>query len=103
MYFGLKNLETLEISAEAHQISGLGNYGNPCRSSELLLKPWKLYTIEEKGVKPDRKPYHLSYSIRSPYRNLKSENSQEYAQKPQRNCTFINSASGRFECGGWHC
>ncbi len=26
--------------------------------------------------------------------NLKSENSQDYAQKPQQNCTFINSASG---------
>ncbi len=28
------------------------------------------------------------------YRNLKSENSQDYAQKPQRKCTFMNSASG---------
>ncbi len=27
------------------------------------------------------------------YRNLKSENSQDYAQKPQRNCMFMNSAS----------
>ncbi len=27
------------------------------------------------------------------YRNFKSENSQDYAQKPQRNCTFMNSAS----------
>jgi hypothetical protein len=26
--------------------------------------------------------------------NLKSANSQDYAQKPQQNCTFINSASG---------
>jgi hypothetical protein len=26
--------------------------------------------------------------------NLKSENSQEYAQKPQRNCTSMNLASG---------
>ncbi len=25
--------------------------------------------------------------------NLKSENSQDYAQKPQQNCTFMNSAS----------
>ncbi len=30
------------------------------------------------------------------YVNLKSENSQDYAQKPQRNCTFMNSASGSF-------
>ncbi len=28
--------------------------------------------------------------------NLKSESSQDYAQKPQRNCTFMNSGSGRF-------
>jgi hypothetical protein len=27
------------------------------------------------------------------YGNIKSENSQDYAQKPQRNCTFTNSAS----------
>ncbi len=27
------------------------------------------------------------------YRNFKSENSQDYAQKPQRNFTFMNSAS----------
>ncbi len=28
------------------------------------------------------------------YGNLKSEYSQDYVQKPQRNCTFMNSASG---------
>ncbi len=28
----------------------------------------------------------------------KSENSQDYTQKPQRNCTFMNSASGRRDC-----
>jgi hypothetical protein len=28
------------------------------------------------------------------YRNLKSENSQDYAQKPQRKGTIMNSASG---------
>jgi hypothetical protein len=28
------------------------------------------------------------------YRNLKSENFQDYAKKPQRNCTFMNLASG---------
>ena len=29
--------------------------------------------------------------------NLKSKNSQDYAQKPQRNCVFINSAFGKIE------
>jgi hypothetical protein len=52
-----------------------------------------LYTAKEKGGKPDRKPYPLLYGLRSPCRNLKSENSQDYAQKPQLNCTFMNSAS----------
>jgi hypothetical protein len=28
------------------------------------------------------------------YRKLKSESSQDYAQTPQRNCTFMNLASG---------
>jgi hypothetical protein len=48
-----------------------------------------LYTIKEEGGKPDRKPHPLSYGLRKPYRNLKSENSQDYVEKPQRNFTFI--------------
>jgi hypothetical protein len=36
----------------------------------------------------------LPYGLRNPYRNLKSENSQDCAQKPQRNYMFTNSASG---------
>jgi hypothetical protein len=42
------------------------------------------YTVKEKGRKPDKKPYPLPYGLRNPYRNLKSESSQDYAQKPQR-------------------
>ncbi len=30
-------------------------------------------------TKPDRNPYPLSYGLRNPYRNLQSENSQDYA------------------------
>ncbi len=53
------------------------------------------YTVKEKGGKPDRKPYPLPYGLRNPYRNLKSENSQDYSQKPlQNSTTFMNSASG---------
>ncbi len=52
-----------------------------------------LYPVKEKGEKPDKKPYPLPYGLRNPYRNLKSENFQDYTQKPQRNYTFINSAS----------
>jgi hypothetical protein len=40
-------------------------------------------SVKEKGWKPDRKPYPLPYGLRNPYRNLKSENSQHYAQKSQ--------------------
>ncbi len=32
--------------------------------------------------------------LRNPYRNVKSDNSQDYVQKPQRNCMFMNSTSG---------
>ncbi len=42
----------------------------------------------------DRKPYPVPHGLRNPYRNLKSENSQESAQKPQRSCMFMNSVSG---------
>jgi hypothetical protein len=51
------------------------------------------YTVKEKGGKPDRKSCPLPYGLRNPYRSLKSENSQDYAQKPQRNCMFTNSSS----------
>ncbi len=34
--------------------------------------------------------------LRNPYRNLKSENSQDYAQKTQRNSMFMKSASVQF-------
>jgi hypothetical protein len=36
----------------------------------------------------------LVFNVNIEYGNLKYENPQEYAQKPQRNCTFMNSASG---------
>jgi hypothetical protein len=35
----------------------------------------------------------LPYGLRNPYRKSKSANSQDYAQKPQQNRTFMNSAS----------
>jgi hypothetical protein len=54
-----------------------------------------LYTVKEKEGTPDRKPYHLHYGLRNSYGNLRVENSQDYAQKPQRNLTFKNSASGQ--------
>ncbi len=34
-----------------------------------------LYTVKEKGGKPDRKPHPLRYGLRNPYKNIKSENS----------------------------
>jgi hypothetical protein len=58
-----------------------------------------LYTVKEKAGKLDRKPHPLFYGLRNPYRNLKSKNSQYYAQKPQRNCTFMNSASTLCQVG----
>ncbi len=44
-----------------------------------------LYTVKEKGGKPDRKPNSLAFGLRNPHRNPKSENSQDYTQKPRRN------------------
>jgi hypothetical protein len=58
------------------------------RNPDNLLQ-FLLYTVKEKGGKPDRKPYPIPFGLRNPYRNLKSENSQDYAQK--RNYTFMIS------------
>jgi hypothetical protein len=38
-----------------------------------------LYTVKKKSGKPDRTLYPLSHGLRNPYRNLKPENSQDYA------------------------
>jgi hypothetical protein len=35
-----------------------------------------LYTVKEKGGKPDKNPHPLLYGLRNPYRNFKSENSE---------------------------
>jgi hypothetical protein len=59
-----------------------------------------LYTVKEKRRKPDRKPYPRPYGLRNPYRNLKYENSEDYAQDPQQNYTFMNSASNQSAASG---
>ncbi len=81
-------------------------------NSQLYSFAWDSYffkltqpltvSVKEKGREPDRKPYPRSFGLRNPYRNLKSENSQDYAQKPQRDCTFKNSASGLTFSEGGH-
>jgi hypothetical protein len=43
---------------------------------------------------PSRSGLKLVCNVNIVYGNLKSESSQDNAQKPQRNCTFMNSASG---------
>ncbi len=56
-------------------------------NSRNLLQFLQLkYSVREKGGIPNRKPYPLTYGLRNPYRNLKSKNSQDYAQNPQQHC-----------------
>jgi hypothetical protein len=47
-------------------------------------------TVKDKGGEPGRKPYPLSYILRNPYRNLKSENWQDYTQKPTSTKLYVN-------------
>jgi hypothetical protein len=63
----------------------------PCTVSPVQV----LCTEKEKGGKPDRKPYPHTFCLINPYRNFKSENSQDYVQIAQWNCTFMNSDSGQ--------
>jgi hypothetical protein len=57
----------------------------PCYSQSTLLTDFT--------PSPDQKGFKTVCNVNIVYGNLKSENFQDYAQKPQRNCTFINSAS----------
>ncbi len=38
----------------------------------------------------------LAWNVNNVYGDLNSENSQDYVQKPKRNCTFMNSVSALF-------
>jgi hypothetical protein len=67
----------------------------PTHATSYSLTVMLQYTFKKRR-KHDRKPYPLPYGLRNPYRRLKSENSQGYSQKPQRNCKFMYSASGNF-------
>jgi hypothetical protein len=46
----------------------------------LTVSTVQLLYILNKGGKPERKPYPLPYDLRNLHRNLKSENSQDYAR-----------------------
>jgi hypothetical protein len=41
-----------------------------------LIQPLTV-SVYDKGGKPDIKPYPIPFGLRNPYRNLKSENSQD--------------------------
>jgi hypothetical protein len=56
---------------------------------------WSSVNVHCKGERRNtlQKTIHPSLWFKKSNRSLKSENSQYYAQKPQQNCTFMNSAS----------
>jgi hypothetical protein len=51
-----------------------------------------LYTVKEKGGKPDRKPYSPSLWFK---KSIQKPQVRELSREPQQNCTFMNSAPGR--------
>ncbi len=64
----------------------------PCYSQSHLLLDFTPPPPLSKGV------LELVCNVNIVYGNLNSENSQVYAQKPQKNCTFMNSASQSTWC-----
>jgi hypothetical protein len=77
----------------------------PCYSSNsrnllqfLQFSYCSLYRRKEENMIENNTPenylYPHLYGLRNPYRKVRSKNSHDYAQKPQRICTFLNSASG---------
>jgi hypothetical protein len=70
----------------AFEISISSNSRNLLRFLQFTEFSYRAVTVKETRGKPDRKPYPLFYGLKNPYSNLKSENSQDYPQKPQQNC-----------------
>jgi hypothetical protein len=62
--------------------------GNPIPESTLTLCQSRLYPPSQ-GLRI----WHLVCNVNIVYGNLTSENFQDFFRKPQRNCTFVNSAS----------
>ncbi len=55
---------------------------------------WYFFNHDFNSAEVENQSYFIGQILgRNAYRNIKSETSQDFAQKPQRNCTFINSAS----------
>jgi len=44
---------------------------------------------------PLGKVFETGFNVNIVYGNLKHENSQDYSQKPQQNCMFMNLATGK--------
>ncbi len=61
---------------------------HPCYSQSPLLRE-----ITPPPPPRNKNGLKLVWNVNIVYGYLKSENSQDYAQEPRRNCTFMNSAS----------
>jgi hypothetical protein len=59
----------------------------PCHSKSPIL------TVFTPPPLPSKSDLKLVCNVNIVYGNVKSENSQDYVQKPQQNCNFLNSAS----------
>ncbi len=57
-----------------------------------LTQPLTVFTVQ---LLYTVKRYPFPFGLQNSNWNLKPENSQDYVQKPQLTCTFMNSASGR--------
>ncbi len=74
----------------------------PCYLQSLLLTDFTLFLLP-----PFDKSGLMVCNVNIVITSLKSENSQDYARKPQGNCTFMNSVSGQvafvlpFVTSGW--
>ncbi len=65
---------------------------SPCYSQSPLLTDLLLLPPP-----PSKRDLKMIFNGSIVYGNLKSENSQDYARKTHRNCTFMNSTSVKYK------
>ncbi len=82
---------TVCVPPEAEFLDVIGNCP-PCYSQSPLLTDFTPPSPLSKSA------LKLVCNVNIVYENHKSENSQDYAQKPHRNCMFMNLASVVFTC-----
>ncbi len=83
--FVAKVLRVFLLAIQSHIYSFASRFFLQTHATSYSFFSTLLYSVKEKGGKPDRKPQPLPYGLRNPYRNLKSGELSRLCPETSRN------------------